>query len=374
MLRTQVRKRVGQLFIGGHTAVNTLNPPLKARKHRPEPREHIHKYHQPVGLHAQPQRAHQIHARNQQRRGHGIHHARHRAQPHIPHPRRLERRADLFKPRLVLALHAVGANLLDARKLVLQLRVKLAPDADHLVPVIAGLLPQRAENGQHARAQRAHQRRHRHAHQKRDGQLHPGGHETGQQVNHLADAVAHLPALGREQVDRVRVLARGQALPARAGNRLIQPFAQPPPRFLNEIALANRKRPRKQRLHRHQQHIRRQQNAHAQRIGKRGKRLRQPRIANLQHIQKRNEHHNADSAEERGQNVPTQNRQKRFPVTRPDFAKQWLHRAFSPPKAPSCQTAPAARPSPPPPSLRPRQIHSQSPSAGRPGSQRFPAA
>ena len=74
------------------------------------------------------------------------------------------------------------------------------------------------------------------------------------------------------------------------------------------------------------------------------------------------------------ENVPTQNRQKRFPVTRPDFAKQWLHRALSPPKAPSCQTAPAARPSPPPPSLRPRQIRSQSPSAGRPGSQRFPAA
>jgi hypothetical protein len=95
-----------------------------------------------------------------------------------------------------------------------------------------------------------------------------------------------------------------QAFPACAGHRLIELAPDPQTRFLKEVVLPDGQGARKQRLDRHQQHIGRKQQPHAQRILQRGKPCRQAAVADLQHIQKRNEHDDADSAKDGYADVP----------------------------------------------------------------------
>ena len=126
--------------------------------------------------------------------------------PHVLHAGSLEGFADVAEQGGVLLFHSVGADFLDAGQLILQFAVEFPADADHLIPVGAGFLPQGLEDHQHACAHQAHQCRDRQAHHQGNGQLHRCGYNAGKEVNHFGNAVAYLPALGGEQVDDVRVL------------------------------------------------------------------------------------------------------------------------------------------------------------------------
>ena len=147
----------------------------------------------------------------------------------------------------------------------------------------------------------------------------------------LGNAVAHLPALGREQVYYVRVLPGGQAFPAGAGKHCVQFFPQSHARFFDEGIFTNAEGAGKQGLDRYQQYIAHEQQSHLQGIAQRHEPIRQPVVANLQHVQQGNEHDDTDAAENGHPDIPQQDREKGLSVAFPDGLKQRFHAGLIPP-------------------------------------------